>query len=228
MPNSGIVTEPPEGIWLVRLSSGRSYRYADAPPATMICASSAASVATFSAGGRLGFSSRLPTTIAGMPRACRVGEHLLQPGRLRFGWVLVGIGRGQRSARVVDHDHPHRAGGAGAVEGIVGACSGPCGAPVRPGCSPCSRPPAWHLRQTERRSPRRRRRTLQPPPLRCRRPTAPGIPASCRRRRAAARSGRPRRRTRDPRLGSRARRCRAACGDRSAAWRDRRSCRARR
>ena len=90
----------------------------------MICASSLASLATFSAGGRSGFSSRLPTTIAGIAARAGVGEHLCQPRRLRFGRVLVGVARGQRAARVVDHDHAHGARRASAVERVVGARAG--------------------------------------------------------------------------------------------------------
>ena len=77
----------------MRFSSGRSKKYADAPPSTSTCATSSPSVATFRLGWKRELRSRLPTTIAGMPLRARVGEHRL---RATAAAARAGSGAGPR------------------------------------------------------------------------------------------------------------------------------------
>jgi hypothetical protein len=53
----------------MRVSSGRSKKYAEAPPSTSSLATASPSEATLSAGAKRVLRSRLPITIAGMPCA---------------------------------------------------------------------------------------------------------------------------------------------------------------
>ena len=156
-----------------------------------------------------------------MPLRAGVGEHRCQPRQLRLGRVLVRVARGERAARVVDHDHPHRAARRRWSRTRSG-CARPAPA-ARRGCRRSRCPPARRRAPNGAGKPANARwKTPAPSRRRRRRSRAPGRPAGRRRaeqlgvaRAVGGAAGR---------SVDAGRRCRAAPAARRAAAQSRRPC----